>query len=134
MIALEQGDVDAAAARASDAFSMRVPLQSEPAALPARSAVTLAAARGEPFRAATLWGAAEHAYARIGIDDPPLPARLRARWEGPGAGGRRRPGRLDAAWEAGAQLPIEVALAVAAGWRDDIEIGYRASVKPSARV
>ena len=134
VIALEQGDVDAAAARASDAFSMRVPLQSEPAAFRLALAATLAAARGEPFRAATLWGAAEHAYARIGIDDPPLPARLRARWEARARVDADDQAGWDAAWEAGAQLPIEVALAVAAGWRDDIEIGYRASVKPSARV
>ena len=133
VIALERGDVDTAAARAREAIGTRVPLQTEPAALRLALAATLGAARGEPLRAATLWSAAEHAYAQIGIDDPPLPARLRARWEPQALADAGDRSRWDAAWEAGAEMPIEDALALAAGSRDEIE-AQQASVTPPARV
>jgi predicted ATPase/class 3 adenylate cyclase len=135
VIALELGDLDTAAARAREALEVGIPFQGESIAVRLTLAAALAAIRGQPLRAATLWGAAEHVYAQNGIDEPPIHERLRARWEPQARTDAGEQAGWDTAWKAGAQMTIEDALAVAAGGRDDdIELAQRGSVKPTARV
>ena len=58
---------------------------------------------------------------------------VRARWEPQARADAGDRARWDAAWEAGAEMSIEDALALAAGSRDEIE-AQQASVTPPARV
>jgi len=81
VIAFDRGDVETAAAQVREALEMGLPLQSEAIAVRLALAGSLAAARRDPRAAATFWSASEQAYERIGIDNPAILARLRARWE-----------------------------------------------------
>ena len=94
----------------------------------------MAAIRRQPLRAAMLWGAAEHGYAQIGVDDRPIHARLLARWEPQARADASDEAGWDAAWTAGAQMTIEDALAVAADWSEHTETAHQTWLKPPASV
>jgi len=108
-------------ARGDPEMEVGIPTQSEAVAVRLTLAAALAAIRRQPISAATLWGAAEHIDADVGVDDRPVHARLRARWEPQARADAGDPPTWDAAWQAGAHMSIDDALALAAGWRGDVD-------------
>lgn len=118
VIALARGATETAAACLREATDTSTPFQDEAVAMRLVIAATLASIRHEPLRAATLWGAAQSVYARIGLAEPPFATRLRARWEQRALGDAPDQLSWDAARRAGAELGFEEAFALAAGWRD----------------
>ncbi len=114
LIALERGDVQAADSRVREALDIGLPFQSEAFALRLTLSASLASARGQSHRAATLWGAAASAYAHVGFEDPPILNRLRDRWLPQAQAAAPDPETWDAAYAAGADLGMEDALALVA--------------------
>ncbi len=121
IIALERGDVDAASARMREALDVGIPFQSEAIAVRLTLSAAMAAIRRQPMRAAMLWAAAEHIDAEAGVDDRPIHARLRARWEAQAVADAPDRAAWDAAWRAGAQMSSDDALKLAAGWADGVD-------------
>jgi tetratricopeptide (TPR) repeat protein len=133
VIALEQGDVATAAARFREALDVGIPFQGESIAVRLSLAAAMAAIEHRPLRAALLWGAAEHVYDMNGIDDRPIHRRLRARWESQALADAADQAAWDGAWKAGAEISMDDALAVAAGWKDAAQAADPASTVTAAR-
>ena len=113
LLALHHGELDSAAARIIDGVEMgRADYLSETTGLLLAAAGTLAAARGNPLRAAQLWAAADREMQRLGIHEIGAAKRLREELL-PAARGDVDAGAWQAAWDAGAKLPPEEALELA---------------------
>jgi predicted ATPase len=88
--------------------------EAEAVAMLLSAAGLLAAACGESLRAATLWAAADQARVRINRAETPAAAALRQRWL-PKAQAATSVQGWDAAWAAGAKMPLDEALSLAQG-------------------
>ena len=107
IISLEEGDPERALSRVRDAVDIGSLYQTESRALMLTATGALAAIQGDPEFAARLWGAADHARARIGLAEPPTPARLRARWQPHAQSALADEATWDAAWAAGRDLSLK---------------------------
>ncbi|HEY2590581.1 MAG TPA: hypothetical protein VGI35_03230, partial [Steroidobacteraceae bacterium] len=110
VIALLREDVDSAEADLPVGIRTSWPSDTDLAADALSAAATIAAIRRESSRAAKLWAAADHARS---LPEPSGLARLRTRWQ-PQARGHLEHADWDAATNAGADLTLEDALAMAA--------------------
>jgi len=123
ILALLQGDSEGAEADLQAAILTSAPYDDAEAAGDTLSAAaTIAAIRREPARAAMLWAAADSA--RGCAEEHRCVARLRERWEPAACAQAGDQATWDAATQAGAELTLEHALALAAG--SDLDRDLRA--------
>ena len=114
ILALLQGDSEGADADLHAAILTSAPYDDAEAAGDTLSAAaTIAAIRREPARAAMLWAAAD--TARGCAEEHRCVARLRERWEPAACAQAGDQATWDAATQAGAELTLDDALALAAG-------------------
>ena len=119
VISLERSDLESAGAQLYAAIEpTRSTNDTEAAASLLAIAGTVAAIHHEPLRAAKLWGAAAHARARIGLPGTPAIDKLQAQWESNARAAAPNTASWDAAWSAGADMPVDEALVLAAGERN----------------
>ena len=114
LTSLERGDIEHARAQLAEAIRTSSPWGLESAALLLATAGTIAAIARQPVSAAKLWGAAEHARQRVGLDETPAIARLRNRWQPAAAATLDGQPAWDDAWKTGGELTIDDALGQAA--------------------
>ncbi|HYB30930.1 MAG TPA: adenylate/guanylate cyclase domain-containing protein [Solirubrobacteraceae bacterium] len=111
IVALHREDLERARTLLAEAIQASSPYAIEPSSLLLAGAGSFAAATQQPNLAAKLWGAAERARQRIGLEETPKYARLRESFQ-PLAALTDRTAWSDA-WAAGAALSIDDALALA---------------------
>ena len=117
---LHRGDAVIAHARLSDAGDfLAADVDLESGAVFLSAAAALAAVGNDSLRAAKLWAAADRALAVLNRAETPGSTALRARWLPHAQSVAHDVASWDAAWETGAALSLNDALALARGARDD---------------
>lgn len=113
-VTLERGDLAGTVRFLREALDIGSMFQMEAPAMLLMAAGALAASQRQAVEAATLWGAADALRGRIGLGEVGVTARLRARWQPQAQAAARTPEDWDAALQAGADLSLQDAIAVAA--------------------
>jgi predicted ATPase/class 3 adenylate cyclase len=113
IVALQREETERARALIADAVQASSPYAIEPNSILLAVAAAFAAATRQPAFAARLWGAAENARCRVGLEETAKYARLRERWQPDAMAAIADDAAWHKAWEAGAALSIDDALAVA---------------------
>jgi predicted ATPase/class 3 adenylate cyclase len=112
-ISLERGDIDRARPQLAEAIQTSEHYEPEPSALLLAAVAALAAASSCPVLAAQLWGASERARESIALHETPTLARLRSQWQPVAEAQLADQAAWRQAWNQGAELTIEDALALA---------------------
>jgi predicted ATPase/class 3 adenylate cyclase len=114
LTALHRDESGAARSQLAEAIPSMPGVHAEAGAIFLAAAATLASVDGHPLRAATLWGAAEGALAKLHRAETPGATALRRRWLPPARDAVPEAAAWDAAYMRGTEMSLDDALALAA--------------------
>jgi tetratricopeptide (TPR) repeat protein len=131
LLLLNRDEIDAAAGQVLAAIEPTAAANDhETAPLLLSAAAVIAAARGEPLRAAMLWAAAERLFSQRALHEPAMVATLRSLWLAKAQAAVPDAHRWEENWTRGAELPVPQALIVAATVVAATEVAGEADARP----